>query len=103
MLGVHSDFTLSETPPHFTGGGGLAVVSTGLPPVCALAFGLLSVGQEASNFLWRVLGAGCGRANLLSEFLRAVRPCGLGPLTLSRGFRSPVTPADFPRWSGLAS
>lgn len=34
-----------------------------------------SVGQEASNFLWRVLGAGCGRANLLSEFLRAARPC----------------------------
>ena len=53
-----------ETPPHFTGGGGLAFVLPGVPPVCALAFGLLSVGQEASHFLSRLLSAGGGRVFL---------------------------------------
>ena len=38
--------------------------SPGLPPVCALAFGLLSVGQEGFHFLSRLLSAGGGRVFL---------------------------------------
>ena len=65
---------------------------------------LRSTGGRAWPLCLDFLSVGLyGRANLLSEFLRAVRPCGLGPLTLSRSFRYTVTPADFPRWSGLAS